>query len=150
MHSNDYSKTNSELWSGRISDQKLSLHEKVELVDLNHSKLDSSQKTIAILGYACGEGVKRNQGRIGSFDGPDAIRKQLAKMPNHLEEATRFIDFGSIQCLDGDMEKAQENLSEKVFSLLQNNAFPILLGGGHDIAYGHYDGIKKFYALINL
>lgn len=144
MRSSDYSKTKPELWSGRISDSKLSLHEKVELVDLDYLKLDSSQKAIAILGYACDEGVRRNQGRIGAAEGPDAIRKQLAKMPNHLSEETRLLDLGSIQCLDGNMERAQEIISEKVDLFLKSNAFPILLGGGHDIAYGHYNGIKKY------
>ena len=138
-----YKTTNAELWSGRISDLKLYLHEKVELVDLNRSKLNASQKSIAILGYACGEGVKRNQGRIGAFDGPNAIRRQLGKMPSHLGLETKLLDVGSIQCLDGNMEKAQQQLSEKVALLLGNGAFPVLLGGGHDIAYGHYNGIKQ-------
>ena len=138
-----YKKPNREIWTGRKSELKLSLHEKVALVDLDRSKLNSSQKTIAILGYACDEGVRRNQGRIGSVEGPNAIRKQLAKMPNHLGLETKLLDVGSIQCLDGNMEKAQQHLSDKVSQLLQNNVFPILLGGGHDIAYGHYNGIKQ-------
>lgn len=144
MRSEDYSKPNPDLWSGRVSDQRLSLHEKIELADLNSSMLDFTQKKIAVLGYACDEGVRRNQGRIGADEGPNAIRKQLAKMPNHLEEETQFIDVGSVQCLNENMEGAQESLSEMVFSLLQKNAFPILLGGGHDMAYGHYKGIKKY------
>jgi len=144
MRSDDYSKPKPELWSGRVSDQELLLHEKVELLDLNTSRLEFSEETIAILGYKCDEGVQRNHGRTGTFDGPDAIRKQLAKMPNHLEGTTQFVDIGSIQCLDGNMEAAQKTLSEKVTTLLQNNAFPILLGGGHDIAYGHFNGIKKY------
>ena len=139
-----YKKANPELWSGRSSGQKLSLHEKVALVDLDQSKLNSSQNAIAILGYVCDEGVKRNQGRPGAAEGPDAILKQLAKMPNHLETDSELLDVGSIDCLDGDMEAAQKNLSQKVIHLLANNTFPILLGGGHDIAYGHYSGIKEY------
>ena len=139
-----YSKTNSEVWTGRKSDQALYLHEKVECVDFESLKLDPSQKTIALLGYACDEGVKRNLGRIGAAEGPDAIRKQLAKMSNHLATEIRLIDVGTIQCLDGDMEAAQNRLSLKVTQLLESNAFPIVLGGGHDIAYGHYHGIKKY------
>ncbi len=138
----NYRKTKSSIWSGRKSDQQLYLHEKVGFVDLDQGKLNSP-KSIGLLGYACGEGVKRNQGRIGSFEGPDAIRKQLAKMPNHLDLDVEFLDVGNIQCLHEDMETAQESLSEKVTHLLGNNVFPILLGGGHDIAYAHYKGIKK-------
>ena len=139
-----YSRTNSEIWTGRKSDQELYLHEKIECVDFEGLNFDPSQKTIALLGYACDEGVKRNQGRIGAAEGPDAIRKQLAKMPNHLAAEIRGIDVGTITCLHGDMEAAQSSLSEKVAQLLENNAFPIILGGGHDIAYGHYNGIKKY------
>jgi len=136
---------NYSLWKGRTSDENLYLHEKVLCSNFSELNFDTSEKSIALLGYACDEGVKRNQGRIGAFDGPDVIRKQLAKMPNHLKDTTDFIDVGNVQCSDGDMEKAQENLSEKVNLLLQKNIFPILLGGGHDIAYGHFIGLKKHF-----
>jgi len=141
----DYKKPDDRIWTGRISEEALYLHEKVVCIDLNEFVPDPSQKTIGLLGYACDEGVKRNQGRIGAVEGPDAIRKQLAKMPNHLDSGTEFLDVGSIRCLDGNMERAQHNLSEKVAHLLEENVFPILLGGGHDMAYGHYKGIKKYF-----
>lgn len=139
-----YSKPNKDLWTGRISDQQLYLHEKVEFADLIRSNFTTTQKTFALLGYACDEGVRRNKGRVGASEGPDAIRRQLAKMPNHLKEDSQFFDIGSIQCLDGDMEAAQSNVSNSVDHLLKNNAFPILLGGGHDIAYGHFNGIREY------
>lgn len=131
-------------WTGRNSGQELYLHEKVECIDFDKVSTNSFQKTIAILSYACDEGVKRNQGRTGAIKGPTAIRRQLGKMPNHLDTNTQLLDVGSIQCLDGDMEAAQTALLEKVSLLLEKNAFPIVLGGGHDIAYGHYRGIKKY------
>ncbi|MFH6602499.1 formimidoylglutamase [Maribacter algicola] len=139
----NFVKPDKKLWTGRISDRQLYLHEKVEFVDLNESNLEHPQKTFAIIGYACDEGVKRNHGRTGAFEGPDAIRKQLGKMPNHLDTGTRFLDIGTIQCSDGNMEATQDLVTEKVHQLLNSSAFPILLGGGHDIAYGHYNGIRK-------
>ena len=140
-----YRKTASSNWNGRKSGLQLYLHEKVSCIDLEETELDKANKKIALLGYSCDEGVKRNQGRVGAVDGPDAIRKQLAKMPNHLGQDVLLIDVGNIECLDGGMELAQENLSKKVTYLLENNAFPILLGGGHDIAYAHYNGIKNHF-----
>jgi len=143
----NYSQTAKEIWTGRQSDQQLYLHEKVAFVDIEKNIFPaSSTKNLALLAYACDEGVKRNQGRIGAVDGPDQIRKQLAKMPNHLLQTTNFIDAGSISCVSGNMEAAQENLAKKVTSLLENNYFPMLIGGGHDIAYGHYNGIKNYVA----
>lgn len=139
-----YKNPEKSLWIGRNSDQQLYLHEKVVCLEQIKSENTSAEKAFAILGYACDAGVKRNQGRIGAADGPDAIRKQLAKMPNHLKEEVSFFDIGTIQCLEGDMESAQDQLSEKVAMLLNKNVFPILLGGGHDIAYAHYNGIRKY------
>ena len=139
-----YRKTNSALWAGRASEDQLYLHEKVQCIDLDTQTIQKgSKESIALLGYACEEGVKRNQGRIGAFDGPDAIRKQLAKMPNHLPSERELFDVGNVQCLDGDLDKAQQSLFEKTILLFEQNTFPILLGGGHDIAYPHYRAIKN-------
>ena len=43
------------------------------------------------------------------------------------------------------MEEAQEEYSEKIADVLKKEIFPIGLGGGHDIAYGSYLGIRKAY-----
>lgn len=137
-------RTKPSIWTGRKSGEQLYLHEKVDFIDLEQKKLNSSKNSITLLGYACDEGVKRNQGRIGSFDGPAAIRAQLGKMPNHLDSDIKLIDAGNVQCLYEDMEGAQELLAQNVVSLLESGAFPILLGGGHDMAYPHYTAIKKF------
>lgn len=98
----------------------------------------------ALLGYACDEGVRRNMGRTGAKLGPDEIRNRLAKVANHPGAFSAMHDVGSIVCEDGDLEAAQQELSEAVTKLLQNNYFPLLLGGGHDIALAHYNGIRQF------
>lgn len=139
-----YHKPISKNWTGRQSNQKLYLHEKVTFFDLENEDIPTNQKSIILLGYACDEGVQRNQGRVGAKNAPDMIRVQLGKMPNHLESKKRLIDAGNVSCTDEGMEEAQAILAEKVAQILENNAFPILLGGGHDIAYGHYNGIKQF------
>lgn len=144
----NYKPTNSEIWTGRKSDQKLYLHEKVQCIDFEKDKIAiSDKKRIGVLGYACDEGVKRNHGRVGATEGPLAIRRSLAKMPNHLSDETTFLDIGDILCLDERMEDAQAALTTKVSKLLKHNIFPILLGGGHDMAYGHYNGLKKHVGL---
>jgi len=138
-----YQKPNSSIWVGRKSAQQLYLHEKVTLVDLN--KDDYPKHAIALLGYACDEGVRRNQGRVGAKDGPDAIRKAFAKLPNHLPTETKLVDLGTVTCTDGNMEETQHELAIKVSKLLHYNNFPMLFGGGHDIAYAHYNGIKNHF-----
>ncbi|TMM58383.1 formimidoylglutamase [Maribacter algarum] len=141
---NRYLETNPEFWSGRKSGKKLYLHEKVQCINIERESLPKkSKKSFTLLSYACDEGVKRNQGRVGAFDGPQAIRKALAKLPNHLEKSTSLVDAGTLECIDGKLENIQTHLAEKVVQLLQQDSFPVLLGGGHDIAYGHYNGIKN-------
>lgn len=134
-----HSKANVQIWTGRKSSEDLYLHEKVQLSGSNNE----TEKSIVLFGYACDEGVNRNQGRVGAAAGPDAIRSQLAKMPNHLDDNKRLIDFGNIICDDGNMEDSQTMLAQNVTQVLELNSFPILLGGGHDIAYGHYNGIRE-------
>ncbi len=140
-----YRKTNTEVWSGRKSGQLLYLHEKVQCINIEKESIRKEiKKSFTLLGYACDEGVQRNQGRIGAVDGPAAIRKSLAKLPNHLENDTALFDAGTLECIDGKLENIQTQLAEKVTQLLQQGTLPILIGGGHDIAYGHYNGIKNY------
>ncbi|MCK0158050.1 formimidoylglutamase [Cellulophaga sp. F20128] len=132
---------NPTLWQGRQSEQQLYLHEKISCTATLPHVMNS---TIALLSYACDEGVKRNQGRVGALMGPDAIKGQLSKMPNHLPQETQVSDIGIVECIDTAMEEAQETLAHTITTLLQKNAFPIVFGGGHDMAYGHYNGIKNY------
>ena len=138
-----YQAPNKNLWTGRISNKWLYLHEKVHITALDTIP-ESQKKSIALLGYACDEGVLRNQGRIGAAKGPDVIKSSIAKMPNHLGGHVVLHDVGSITCKDGNMEAAQNELANAVSTLLSKKQFPIVLGGGHDVAYGHYQGIKRY------
>ena len=139
-----YTSPDSKLWAGRSSKHYLYLHEKVICQDLDEHVPITQEKAFGILGYACDEGVARNQGRPGAAAAPNVIRQQLAKLPNHLIQECTVFDFGNIECNQGDMEAAQAHLATAVYNLLKQNIFPFLLGGGHDIAYGHYHGIKKY------
>jgi len=131
-----------ENWSGRASNNELYLHEKVQCVPLE--QLEPLYTQFALLGYCCEEGVRLNQGRLGAKEGPKAIRKALGKLPNHLNSHQQIIDVGDVSYTKGELDTTQQLLSEKVTQLLKKKAFPILIGGGHDIAYGHYNGIKKY------
>jgi formiminoglutamase len=140
-----YSISKATNWTGRKSGTQEYLHEKVVVQNAkNASSLKVTEKTFALLGYACDEGVRRNLGRPGAAKGPNAIRTQLGKLANHLSDNVLFLDLGNFDCLDGDMEATQQALKEQVQNTLKNNTFPLLLGGGHDIAYGHYCGLRDY------
>ena len=131
------------VWQGRKSKNSAYLHEKVICTSI--ASLEKvAGRSYVLLGYACDEGVRRNLGRVGASQGPAAIRTQLAKLASHIGPFTQFYDVGDIACEGSDLESVQEELSRAVHNVLVQGAFPVLLGGGHDIAFGHYQGIRKF------
>jgi len=141
---NTYKGPESACWTGRISPAELRpqyLHEAIRLVDLEEQST-AMVADIGILGYACDEGVRRNSGRVGAVEGPTALRKALAKMAWHHRELS-VTDFGNVHCHNGQLEEVQLALSEAVSSLHDQDIFPVLLGGGHDMAYGHAKGILE-------
>lgn len=140
-----YQKPASRNWTGRSSSEQLYWHEKVQCIDLTSLPAAPQDATgLAFLGYACDEGVRRNQGRVGAKAGPDAIRKALSRLANHFPEELQLIDAGDSICSGKKMEEAQETLSEAVVRLLTAGWFPIVLGGGHDMSYGHARGVAQF------
>ncbi|MBT8320921.1 MAG: arginase family protein, partial [Eudoraea sp.] len=131
------------LWQGRSSGTGQYLHEKVDFLNLE-TGVTLPNPGFAILGYACEEGVRRNQGRIGAVEGPVSIIQELAKLPHPRGMNTQLCDAGLITCSNQNLEGTQELLSGKVKQLLDLGSFPLLLGGGHDIAYGHYMGLRSY------
>lgn len=130
-------------WSGRKSDQVEYWHQAVEAISNLKLREDNTPK-IGILGYSGEEGVIRNQGRIGTIEGPSSIRKMLGTIALHLPENLPILDYGDIFTLDQDMESSHEVISKITHDLLSTNHFPVLLGGGHDLAYAHGRGALKY------
>lgn len=94
---------------------------------------------IALIGFACDEGVRRNGGRIGAKDGPQAIRSALANLAWHQDRPV--YDAGDVRCDNSDMEGAQSRLAEVVASVIVAGHRPLVLGGGHETAWGTFQGI---------
>lgn len=102
-----------------------------------------------LIGFPSDEGVRRNGGRTGAAQAPDAIRNQLFRLTPDGEQSERFVkllrhtlDAGNMK-ITGDVEKDQEKLGETVAPFLQNGVVPIILGGGHETAFGHFLGYVK-------
>ena len=132
-----------ETWKGRNTGTSQYLHEVVGM-----HNLESSQKSLptafALLGYGCDEGVRRNQGRVGAKAGPLAIKQALGKLACPLNWRSTLVDTGELVCVNHDLEAIQASLSKSVHSLLNSGCFPLVLGGGHDVAYGHFSGIRSY------
>jgi len=117
-------------------------HQVVKPINLLHAlELEEQVLKIAFLGFCCDEGVKRNLGRPGAANGPASIRKEMANWPANFLPHAQLFDAGDITCMDGDMEAAQDALADAVEILLEYGLFPIVLGGGHEVALGHFNGI---------
>lgn len=99
---------------------------------------------VTLMGFACDEGVRRNKGRVGAASAPHAIRKLLANMAWHLGRPV--YDGGDVSCDDGDLDAAHSRLAERVASLLAEGHFPLVLGGGHEVAFGSWSGLNRHLA----
>ncbi|WP_442591327.1 formimidoylglutamase [Pedobacter sp. AW31-3R] len=146
-----YRKTAEDVWNGRNDGNENNVqrwHQRIILIDLFKQDLPDLEhkKGIALIGFSCDEGVKRNGGRVGAKEGPFYIRKACGSLPVHFEESLVFVDLGDIICPDHDMEEAQQALSVMVKYALMSGYQPLVIGGGHEIAYGHYNGIKNYLA----
>lgn len=140
---NLYHPTQKNLWVGR-QDDDIRFYKIVSCQDFANEFTIPKGITFGLIGFCCDEGVKRNQGRAGAAKGPEAIRKALADLPFDLEHI-HIWDFGDIHCLNGDLEEAQAHLGEAVAFLLSHKIRPIVLGGGHETAWGTYQGIASIY-----
>ncbi len=151
-----YSISSSNIWTGRVDDPEdidsFRMHQIVQLVDLtNLSSVDKelSKTNICFIGFNCDEGVIRNLGREGAKQGAKYIRREFANLPVTFGNRMQIFDAGDIECVDGNMEQAQEQLKIAVALLLENGYFPIVLGGGHELALGHYNGIVDHFSKKN-
>ncbi|MDM2733673.1 formimidoylglutamase [Citrobacter youngae] len=130
------------LWQGRDdraeSPTALRLFQTIMLSPAFSPEMHAEQ--IALLGFACDEGVKRNQGRTGAAGAPDALRKALANLASHAGHQ-RLVDLGNIVAQAPDLEGAQQALRTAVQRCLQAEMRTFVLGGGHETAFAHGAGV---------
>lgn len=133
-------------WQGRVDIPADScFYQHIKLLNLlNQEPKKTAPVTFALIGFKCDEGVQRDLGRTGAFEGPAAIRQRLAKLPIQKSNIHCY-DAGNIICTDHDLEASQAALAEVVAMLLKQDIRPIIIGGGHEVAWGHYQGIAKIY-----
>ena len=119
----------------------------VETLDLDSvdNKPYEGELGFAFIGYCSDEGVKRNKGRSGAEKGPDSIRKELADLPCCFNDKVKLFDAGNIYSEKIFLEESQDLLSKAVTKILNLNLFPIVLGGGHELAFGHYNGLNSYF-----
>lgn len=124
-------------WQGRVDSEEagpsLRWHQHVQPLQAD------SQGGVTLIGFAVDEGVRRNAGRPGASAGPHALRGALAGMPVLSEP--QIFDAGDVQCRNDRLEDAQSALAEHVAAAIARGSLPLVLGGGHEVAWGSFQGI---------
>lgn len=133
------------LWTGRVDSEEPAelgyrLHQRIApLPDQKSAPVPDRCDALALLGFCCDEGVRRNRGRIGARNGPDLLRRALANLPWPSDRPV--YDGGNVICQDRDLEQAHLELAERVSHCLRIGLLPLVLGGGHEMAYGSWLGL---------
>ncbi|TXF90564.1 formimidoylglutamase [Neolewinella aurantiaca] len=131
-----------EVWTGRTTTPEQGAqywYQNVQLRNWSEGLLPGAG--FGIIGYVCEEGVRRNQGRLGAAAGAKSVRERIARMAWHHAEKT-VVDYGDVVCVGEELENAQMQLALMVLHQIEAGQVPIVLGGGHDVAYGHFCGIR--------
>lgn len=122
-------------------------HQQVSIASLHEPlTIAPAEYNFALLGFASDEGVRRNKGRTGAAKGPVVLREAMMSLPFHWDERKiKIYDVGDVCCLGKFLEDAQEDLGDQVDKLLRRGLVPLLIGGGHEIAWGHFQGIARYF-----
>lgn len=116
---------------------------------LGRALADGDMPRAVLLGFPTDEGVRRNGGRAGAAEAPAAIREMLHRLTPGADDSgvgaallERTRDLGDL-VVSGDLRHDQELLGIAVTPYLANGAFVVVLGGGHETAYGHFLGYPE-------
>ncbi|WP_119329363.1 formimidoylglutamase [Cysteiniphilum halobium] len=133
-------------YASRITDVNNEyFHQLIKSIDLNQpiDTFESDKQNFILIGFCCDEGVKRNQGVVGAKEGPECFRRAFFNLATHLDNKHMLYDAGNVYCDNEDLESAQQLLAKYVAKTIQLKAIPIVIGGGHETAWGHLQGLYK-------
>lgn len=132
------------IWQGRLDGEELLYHRIFQRVKAESNYDLISTNDFVLHGFAVDEGVRRNKGRQGAKDAPDVIRKNMSNFPV-IRPDFSLLDFGNITCEDGNLENTQNELAKNVSKVLLKGGKSLVLGGGHEVTFGHYRGVKTAF-----
>jgi formiminoglutamase len=131
------------VWQGRVDAAEGALGRRWHQV-IQPRESGTPPATTVLIGFACDAGVARNHGRVGAAEGPLAIRRGLRNMPVH--DCTLLADGGDVVCAGDALEAAQQDLADVIGRELAAGRFPLVLGGGHEMAWGSFTGVATHLA----
>ena len=129
-------------WQGRIDSEDgiegLRWHQKVNELEVGED--NSLANAVTLVGFESDLGVAFNKGRVGAAEGPNAIRQALANLPWHWPNAS-LADLGNVTAKENLAQSQTQYADAICYALKQNDGLVIGLGGGHEIAWGSYQGV---------
>jgi formiminoglutamase len=144
----NYQPANPSLWHGRKDTEAGErFFQKINFISEEQALITPEQKMI-LLGFASDAGVIRNLGRAGAKLGPDQIRIQLAQLPCHTQQ--QLVDLGTVSCEGDALEAAQTQCAKLIDFCHQHGHKTIALGGGHELAWAHYQGLVAHYPRLGI
>ncbi|MFL0460412.1 formimidoylglutamase [Kytococcus sedentarius] len=93
---------------------------------------------VGIVGFASDEGVRRNAGRQGAAAAPPLLRTALAGMAAH--RPFTLTDHGDVGYEGQDLESGHDAVGRAIATSLDGDELTLVLGGGHETAWGCYLG----------
>ncbi|MGI8494632.1 MAG: formimidoylglutamase [Pyrinomonadaceae bacterium] len=102
---------------------------------------------VVVLGCPQDEGVRRNKGRVGAAQAPDAIRKEFYKLTNFGISAKIF-DLGNTK-IQNTLEETHNLQTDIVSQILKDGKRLIILGGGNDLSYADGAAMAQTYGSEN-
>lgn len=95
-----YQLAQSNLWTGRLDSEtdptQFRHFQTVKFGDLSQLDFSEKHKGVGLLGYAIDKGVELNKGRVGAKEGPNAIKRAFAGLPD-LNQCEEIIDYGNVE-----------------------------------------------------
>ncbi len=132
-----------DIWQGRFDGDDALQHRIWQRVSLQEDYETISTKDFVLHGFAVDEGVRRNKGKIGAAGAPNVIRKNMANFPVVKPDFT-LKDFGDV-IAGTSLEVAQSELTDKSAAAFIRGGKSVVLGGGHEVTYAHYSGLRKAF-----
>lgn len=96
---------------------------------------------VGVVGFASDEGVRRNKGRQGAAEAPPLLRGALAGMAAHRPFA--LTDHGDTGYEGRDLESGHDAVGAAIAASLDADDLTVVLGGGHETAWGCYLGRSR-------
>ncbi|MGZ3713613.1 MAG: formimidoylglutamase, partial [Bdellovibrionota bacterium] len=114
-----------------LDKSKLAYHVKSVVPD----QLAKIEHGIVLVGFADDTGVRNVGGRPGAKDGPAAVRQKLYKFTLGKPRIPVY-DLGDL-APGNTIEETHASGKELVSAILNAGHFPLVIGGGHDLAFPH-------------